>query len=68
MRWPSKWAPLLGLALGFPGTILTSAYVCKALVDQGVFSERVGFFLFFSLAFVLLLAMVSYALSPKKRR
>ena len=66
MRGSKKWAPLLGLALGFPGTAFVSAYACKALVDHGALSRGAGFFLFFSLVLGLLTGMVVYAFGPER--
>lgn len=60
-----KYFRVIGLAISFPGTILSLAFGVSKLVEYGLVSRNLGFGIFFIVIFNILWLMIKHALSKK---
>ena len=61
-----KWVKVVGLALGYPSTILACALLFMNLIEQGVLSKGLGWSLFLLIVLQSLFLIVWYAFRAKK--
>lgn len=66
MRIDPKWMKVVGLALGYPSTILACALLVMNLIESGVVSKGLGWGIFLLVVIQSLALIVWYTLKVKK--
>lgn len=66
MKIDPKWIKVVGLALGYPSTILACAILVMSLIENGVLSKGLGWTLFLLVVCQSLGLIVWYTLKVKK--